>query len=162
MAKYISVIGRAELLDFPSLLLTSAPAKTDTGAYRSAIHAENIVVKDKNGKKVLCFDLLANHPSYTYSRHIETEQFIEVEVENSFGIAQKRFAVDIKVRLAGKAFNSEFTLADRSKKPYPILMGRKLLNRRFLIDTSKSNINRNELKKKMNIDLIEDLEVIEP
>jgi hypothetical protein len=162
MARYLSLIGRSELLDFPDFLLTSVPAKTDTGAYRSAVHAENIVVKTKNGKQVLCFELLANHPSYTYTRHIETEHFVEVEVENSFGVAQKRFAIELKIRLAGKIFKSQFTLADRSKKPYPILMGRKMLNKRYLVDSAKSNINRNDLKKKMNIDLVEDLEVIEP
>lgn len=162
MTKYQTMIGRAELIEFPAYLLGSVPAKTDTGAYRSAIHATNIKLKTSGGQQVVAFDLLEGHPAYRYSRHIEMAEFQEVQVENSFGIAQTRYAVKFRVKLAGKVFNSEFTLADRSKKTYPILLGRKLLSKRFIVDTAKSNINRVELKKKMNIDLEEDLEVIDP
>ncbi len=150
MAKYKTIIGRAELIDFPARLLTDIPAKTDTGAYLSAIHATDIKeVKKKNGKTVLRFHLLGGHPSSLYSREIEVDNFTRKTVENSFGVKQERYVVIFKVKLAGKVFKSEFSLADRSKKPFPILLGRTLINKRFIVDTDIAHIDQKQLKKNL-------------
>lgn len=162
MSKYQIVIGRSELVGFPDLLLDSLPAKSDTGAYRSAIHATNIKLKVKGSKKLLSFDLFAGHPSAPYTRKIETEEFDKAAVENSFGVREERYAVPMRIKVGPRIIKTEFTLADRSMKTYPILLGRKLLNNRFLIDSSRSNIDRGELKRKLNLDLAEDLEVTDP
>ena len=162
MSKYPVIIGRSELVDFPELLLTHVPAKADTGAYRSAIHAKNIKVSKKGNTKVLSFDLLLGHPTATYPRTVETTNFATANVENSFGVSEERYTVTLKIKLGTKIFKTEFTLTDRSVKTYPILLGRKTLNKRYLVDSAKSHIDRKELKKKFNIDLQEDLEVIDP
>lgn len=157
--RYQTIIGRSETIELPDFLLSDIPAKTDTGAYRSAIHAENVQEKTVGGKKVLCFSLLLNHPAYVYSRDLEVSEYKQVEIENSFSVSETRYVVDFRVKLAGKVFRTSFTLANRSKKTYPILMGRDLLNQRFLVDSARSNIDRRDLKAKMNIDLAEDDEV---
>lgn len=162
MTKYTVIIGRSELINFPSLLLTDIPAKADTGAYRSAIHAKNITLKKKGTKQLLAFDMLADHPTCTYTRHVETTEFSKTKVENSFGVVEERYAVNLKIKLGPKVFSTEFTLADRSVKTYPILLGRKTLNKRFIVDSAKSNIDRQALRKKFNIVLPEDLEVTNP
>lgn len=150
MARFKTIIGRAEAIDFPARFLTDVPAKTDTGAYLSAIHATNIrEVTKKNGKKVLKFNLLDDHPSYDYSREIEVRSYTITSIENSFGEKQERYKIELKVRLAGKVFRTPFTLADRSKKAFPVLMGRTLLNKRFLVDTELSHIDRKKLKDKV-------------
>jgi len=150
MAKYKTIIGRAELLDFPAKLISDVPAKTDTGAYSSSVHATNIrEVKDKNGKKLLKFNLLQGHPAYPYSREIETYDFSIASVESSIGAEQKRYKVEFKVRIAGKIFSTPFTLADRSTKIFPVLLGRTLLNKRFIVDTTVIHVDRTQLKGKM-------------
>ena len=79
-------------------------------------------------------------------------------------MASKTYAAlaRFKTKWKRKIFKTEFTLTDRSVKTYPILLGRKTLNKRYLVDSAKSHIDRKELKKKFNIDLQEDLEVIDP
>lgn len=150
MSKYKTIIGRAELLDLPASLLSDVPAKTDTGAYSSSIHAVNIrEEKDKNGKKLLKFTLLEGHPAYPYSREIETHEFSIASVESSIGAEQKRYKVEFKVRIAGKVFKTPFTLADRSTKIFPVLLGRTLLNKRFIVDTTIVHVDRAHLKGKM-------------
>lgn len=150
MAKYKTVIGRAESIDFPVCLLTDVPAKIDTGAYLSAVHATEIKeVKKSNGKTVLSFNLLGSHPSYNYSRPMEVTSYSVSNIENSFGVKQERYVIKLKVRLAGKVFISEFSLADRSSKVFPILLGRTLLNKRFIVDTDVAYISRKELKDKI-------------
>lgn len=149
------IIGRSELLDFVDIDAHKVPAKTDTGAYRSAVHAVNI----KESEGVLSFKLLGNHPVCgAMAQKIETKDYSQVWVANSFGHRQQRYEVRLKVKLGPKVFMARFTLADRSKKIYPILLGRKLLNDRFLIDSSKTSLDRISLKKQYGIDFPNDEE----
>ncbi len=145
------IIGRSELLSFSDLALHAIPAKADTGAYRSAVHASNIELDASSG--VLSFDLLAGHPVCGKQvASVKTTEFQQVIVENSFGHAEERFLVKLKVKLGPKVFSSNFTLANRSKKVFPILLGRKLISHRFLIDPSKTSIDRAALKQQYGID----------
>lgn len=151
------IIGRSEVLTFTDLQLENIPAKTDTGAYRSAVHAQNIHLDDATGK--LSFDLLGGHPVCgAMGAHVETKQFSMATIENSFGHREERYEVKLKVKLGPKIFTARFTLADRSKKIYPILLGRKMLNNRFLVDTAESSLNRVELKQRYGIDFPNDEE----
>jgi hypothetical protein len=156
MSKYKSIIGRGEFIELPDFLLPKIPAKTDTGAYTSSIHATNIKEIKKNGKKMLKFHIMDSHPSYHYSREVETAHYSSVTVSNSFGEMQERYAVNLKVKMAGKVFITEFTLADRSVKTFPVLLGRKLLNKRFLVDPNVTNIDRKTLKDNLKLKLVED------
>ncbi len=149
------VIGRSELLSFVDADAPRVPAKTDTGAYRSAVHASNISVVDG----VLRFELLGGHPVCgTLSKQLETEDFTRVTVANSFGHEEQRYEVKLKVKLGPKIFHARFTLADRSKKIYPVLLGRKLLNHRFLVDSAETSLDRITLKKQYGIDFPADEE----
>ena len=151
------VVGRAELLHFMDYEIADIPAKVDTGAYRSSVHADRIKLSD-DGKK-LSFRLLGKHPVCgNLATVIETSHFDEVWISNSFGHREKRYEVKLRVKLGPKVFWATFSLANRSKKIYPILLGRKMLNNRFLVDTHISALNRVELKKKYNIDFPKDEE----
>lgn len=142
------IIGRSELLNFIDIGASKVPAKTDTGAYRSAVHATNI--KEKDG--VLSFELLGGHPVCgTMSQLVETKEYAKVWVANSFGDREDRYEVRLKVKLGPKVFSAGFTLANRSKKIYPVLLGRKLLNDRFLVDSAKTSLDRVTLKKQYGI-----------
>ncbi len=149
MAKYKTIVGRAEVMDLPDYLLVDIPSKTDTGAFTSSIHATNIREVKTKDKTVLKFSLLTGHSSYSYGREVTVPTFTKRSVENSFGQKQERYAVIFKVRMAGKIFNAEFTLADRSLKTFPILIGRTMLNHRFLVDTDIAHIDRKTLKENL-------------
>lgn len=144
------VIGRSESLHFMDYDMADIPAKVDTGAYRSAVHADNIRLSDDG--KTLHFRLLGGHPVCgALATDMSTTNFKTVFIANSFGEREERFEVKLKVKLGPKIFPATFSLADRSKKIYPILLGRKMLNNRFLVDTSHAQIDRVELKKKYDI-----------
>lgn len=151
------IIGRSEEASFTDFGINKVPAKSDTGAYRSAIHASDIKLNEQTG--VLSFDLLTGHPVCgTMGHRVETTTFKKVLVENSFGHGEERYEVRLRVKLGPKIFTAAFTLANRSKKVYPILLGRKLLSHRFLVDTSETSIDRIELKRKYGIDFPVDLD----
>lgn len=151
------VIGRGERLSFVGTRAHTIPAKVDTGAYRSAVHATEIVEID--GK--LQFTILGEHPVCgSMAETMSTDEYRKVNVSNSFGHEESRFEVKLKVKLGPKIFIAKFTLADRSKKVYPILLGRTMLNGRFLIDTDESAVDRVELKKEYGIEFPADEEEV--
>jgi len=86
------------------------------------------------------------------------QEYKKVVVANSFGHEEERYEVKLKVKLGPKVFHARFTLADRSKKIYPILLGRKLLNHRFLVDSAKTSLDRVTLKRKYGIEFPKDEE----
>ena len=150
------IIGRSEVLSFIGTPAEKVPAKTDTGAFRSAVHATNIAL---NNDGTLGFDLLGGHPVCgAMAQRMIAEEFTTVWVANSFGHREERYEVKLKVKLGPKVFHARFTLADRSKKIYPILLGRKLLNHRFLVDSSETSLDRVTLKQRYNIDFPNDEE----
>jgi glutathione synthase/RimK-type ligase-like ATP-grasp enzyme len=132
MKRIPAVIGRKTFVDFPSLDIACVPAKVDTGADNSAIWATDIQEHGGTLSFVL-FD--ASSPHYT-GEEIKTKKFKIVSVKNSFGIAEFRYKVALPAVIEGKKLTIYFTLADRSNNSSPLLIGRKTLQGKFLVDVS--------------------------
>ena len=140
------IIGRSCEVTFTDFSKEQIPAKIDTGAYHSSVHAENIHLDD-NG--VLHFTILGGHPvTNEFAANATTTEYRTATIENSFGDQEVRYEVDFNIVIDGKPYKTPFSLANRSKKIYPILIGRLLLNDNFLIDTTKSPVDRKVLKQK--------------
>lgn len=136
-----SLIGRREVIDIPRLGVYSVDAKVDTGAYTSAIHCNEIKEINKNGKKYISFILLdPSHPQYN-DKVLKVENYKSSFIKNSFGQREKRFIVKIPIKIYGELIETEFSLTDRSEMKYPILLGRKFIQGRFLVDVSKYNLS---------------------
>lgn len=144
MGKYQVIVGRFEHVDIVGKF-KDIPAKIDTGAYRSSIHASDIEVVTINDKEVLKFTLLG-HPVSSKRRTLETRAFNIRKVRNSNGHITTRYEVTLKVRLGYKIFRTPFTLIDRSSNIFPVLIGRKALNKRFIVDPNLAGMSRVELK----------------
>ncbi|TDK49938.1 ATP-dependent zinc protease family protein [Algoriphagus formosus] len=139
-----TIIGRKERISLPGLGLDSVWAKVDTGAYTSALHAEHIRLEEKKGKEVLVFQvLMSGHKKFT-GEEVVFENFREKKVKNSFGQAEIRYLIETELELGGKKFQAEFTLTDRSKMKNAILLGRKILKGRFLVDVDSINLSKNQ------------------
>jgi hypothetical protein len=126
------VIGRVVKLSIANAGIFNLPAKIDTGAYSSAIWATKI--KEEDGQ--LSFVLLGpKSPKYT-GEVITTKQYTVVTISNSFGKKQDRYRINLKAEIDGRKINAKFTLANRALKSYPALIGRRILNKRFMVDVS--------------------------
>jgi hypothetical protein len=68
-------------------------------------------------------------------------------VKSSNGSREERFVVKTKVQLSDKLLTAELSLTDRSEMRYPVLVGRKLINGRFLVDVSKKYLSKNKIKE---------------
>jgi hypothetical protein len=135
------IIGRWDKIDLPGLGFTKLGAKTDTGAFSSAIHCHKTDLEKSHGKDVLLVWFLdPHHPQY-YADPMVFEDFERKKIKNSFGHSEERYLVSLEVELFGKKYISEFSLSDRTGLRFPILLGRRLLRQGFLVDVGRSNLN---------------------
>lgn len=132
MKKQQLIIGRKDVVDLPVFGLSGVPVKIDSGAYTSTIHCANV---EESGGKLEVIFLDKQDDAFTGEK-VTFSDFSVKKVRSSSGQAQYRYKVKGNILLFGKKYNTEFTLSRRTKMRYPVLLGRKLLNKRFLIDTS--------------------------
>jgi hypothetical protein len=138
------ILGRSDRVDLPGLKLENIQTKIDTGAYTSSLHCQGAEVI--NG--ALEFVLLdEEHPEFTGMKYRFTK-FDQREIRNSFGEAEMRFVIKTKVRIFDQVIRAEFSLSDRGNLKFPILLGRKILRHRFMIDVTKKDLSF--LHKQMN------------
>ena len=142
-------IGRKDKADFPGLDLKGIDIKMDTGAYTSAIHCHKIEIKEKDGKELLVFRLLdPSHPQYQ-QQEFSVENYSEKRVKNSFGSSEKRFVIETDIMLFGKKSAIELSLSERGEMRFPILIGRRFLMGKFIVDPSKYDLSYKRKKVKL-------------
>lgn len=139
-------IGRRERITFPEWGLKNVTGKIDTGAYTSSIHCEFVEEREEDRKKVLVFKVLESSDKKYNGKLLRSENYSQKKVKNSFGQAEIRYKVSTKVIMFGVEFEAEFTLTDRSKMRNPILLGRKILIGRFILDVQEVNLSKKSLK----------------
>lgn len=137
MQKQKVVIGQSSLIDITSESIKDIPAKIDTGADSSSIWASRLNI---NSSKELEFTLF-DETSDFYTGHIHsTQSFKPRLVKSSNGSRQVRYQVQLSIVIEGVRVRGSFTLADRSRNRFPVLIGCKLLRNRFVVDVSKGII----------------------
>ncbi len=146
------IIGASDIIDLSSLRLHNISCKIDTGADTSAIHTHQVEVIEKDQIEILQFRVLdPSHPLYT-KRLFRFKNFLKTRIRNSFGEEEERFVIKTKVQVFGQVFYTEFTLANRQEMRYPILLGKKFLENRFLVDVGLKNISYQLKLSKKNIE----------
>lgn len=143
MTKIKRVIGRTDKVDLPELGLTNVQAKIDTGAYTSAIHCSKIHIdKAADGRDLLVYTISGNRLGKGMkARMFKTDTFKLKKIRSSNGQVQQRYVIKTKLRLFNKNINTEFSLSDRSHMKNPILLGRKLLKSRFIVDVAFEDLS---------------------
>lgn len=136
MRKQLISIGSKEFVALPSYGFSEIPAKVDTGADSSAIWASDIV--EENG--TLRFCLFGPGSRFYSGEPIEMSDYGIKVIRNSFGVSETRYSVKLLMLLGGKHLKVSFTLADRSRNRYPILIGKRTLAGRFLVDVSANHL----------------------
>lgn len=132
----MEIIGRSDKIDFPELQLENLDIKVDTGAYTSSIHCHDIKEIKIDGVKHLNFKVLDPEYSEYQGKMITVKNYKSKNIKSSFGDVEKRFIITTYVVLFKKEFPIELSLSNRSQMKFPVLIGRKFLNKKFMVDTS--------------------------
>lgn len=130
--KKIKTIGRSDIVDLPDLELKNIQAKVDTGAYTSSIHCTDVILEDD----VLHFTL-----PFGGKRKYKRDKFLTKKIRSSNGKAEHRYVIQSTIELFGKVYKIRFSLSDRSKMKNPILIGRRFLKDKFVVDVSEKNLS---------------------
>ena len=133
----MKILGRSDRVDLPGLGLENIHAKIDTGAYTSSLHCSKVTIHENQLEFVL---LDEEHPEFTGMK-FKFKKFTQREIKNSFGEVELRYIIKTSVRIFDEVFKTEFSLSDRDKLRFPILLGRKFLRHRFVIDVTKKDLS---------------------
>jgi hypothetical protein len=76
------------------------------------------------------------------------DTFEERNIKNSFGEVERRFVITTTLKIFNTEITTEFSLSNRGSLKFPILIGRKILCDRFLIDVKQKNLSFKEKQRK--------------
>jgi hypothetical protein len=124
------IIGRIEKIDIPLFEIKDLEVKIDTGAYTSSIDCYKI---SQEGK-LLKFKVLDDeHPLFTNNWYV-FENWKTTKVTSSNGQEEERYLINLDIKFGDEVVETEFTLSNRSKMKYPVLIGRKTIPKGWLVD----------------------------
>lgn len=131
------IIGWREYISLPDLGLSRLPAKIDTGARTSALHAvdHRIIVRD--GQDCVEFAVpVGNRRSAT---KVIAPLVGQRDIKNTGGIPETRLVVRTTLLIGGHKWKIEVSLADREKMEFDLILGRTAIRKRgILVDPGRS------------------------
>lgn len=134
----LEIIGGVEPVYFMPL---KAPfsSRIDTGAETSSIDADNIRPFERDGEKWVSFTLVnaQNGEKHVFEKRIKRKTVIRRSESD-----EPRYVVNMDIKIGKDVINAEFTLAKRDKFNYQGLIGRNIINGRFIVDPSVENTIR--------------------
>ncbi|MDP3313875.1 RimK/LysX family protein [Lutibacter sp.] len=136
-AKPKILIGRTDVVDFPKLDLLGIDIKIDSGAYTSSIHCHHII-EENNILKCLFLD--PKHQDF-HQKPLIFSDFKQKNVKSSNGVVEKRYLIKTEILIFNRIRAIELTITERGSMRFPVLLGRKFLSRKFIIDTSKKDLS---------------------
>lgn len=119
-------------------------SRIDTGADTTSIHAEEIQLLEKDGKRYVSFVLI---DALTGSRHTQELRLRRrVLIKQNDGPDQRRYVVRMWVTLGDARARIDVNLTDRSNFEYPLLIGRNFLTDTMIVDVSRHHTRRSALQ----------------
>lgn len=132
----LEMVGWRELVHLPELGLHAVPAKIDTGARTSSLHATILEEFDREGERYVRFAV--DFPQQQVRQVCEAVHIDWRGVTSSNGETQLRRIIKTPLKIGNVRFRAEISLADRSDMRFPMLIGRSSLRRRFVVDSGHS------------------------
>jgi hypothetical protein len=117
----------------------SVKIKLDTGALTSSMDAKNLERFEKNGTEWVRFNVefQDSDTGETNSLPFERKIVRNVKVRGAGG-AEHRPIVIMEMCIGNEVYNEQFSLKDRKKMIYPVLIGRRTLETLGAVDVSRT------------------------
>ena len=145
------IIGRKDIADFEKLNLFGIEVKIDSGAYTSSFHCHKIEKISKDGVEYIKCNFLDPRHNQYHEKEFIFDNFKMRNIKSSNGSVEERVSILTEITIFRKKYPIELTLTERIEMKHPVLLGRKFVSKRFLIDTSRKNLSLNgkiiEIKK---------------
>lgn len=118
-------------------------ARVDTGAETTSIHAEDIQLIERDGKRYVSFVLIDAITGSKYPQELRLRR--RVLIKQNGGPDQRRYVVRMWVTLGDSRSRIDVNLADRSGFEYPMLIGRNFLTDTMIVDVSRHHTRLNSM-----------------
>lgn len=141
MDSNLSSIGWREWVALPDLGLAAIKAKVDTGARTSALHAFLIEPYRDNGVDMLRFLIHPVQHNDDFVVECRCPILDQRDVTDSGGHKEKRYVIQSDVVIGDNRWPIEMTLTNRDTMAFRMLLGRRAMEQRFLVDPGASYIN---------------------
>ena len=141
------LIGWREWVSLPALNIERIKAKVDTGARTSALHAFSLKPFIEDGRDKIRFDI---HPMQHNTEHMVTCVADIVDkrlVTDSGGHTEERYVIETPIIIAGQTWSIEITLTERENMLFRMLLGRRALRKRFIVNPARSFVTTKAYKK---------------
>lgn len=135
-----AVVGWREWVALPDFDVDAIKVKVDTGAASSSLHAFAPERFTLNGTEMVRFEIHPHQRLATDSRVVEAEVVDERPVRNPGGRREIRPVIRTRIRWGAITFETEINLTRRDEMGFRMLLGRKSLRRRFLVDPGRSYV----------------------
>ncbi len=136
----MKIVGKKEIISIIDLELYELDAKIDTGADSNALHCDDIKIKNNTVFFTLLDDI---HPAY-HGKRMSMPLYKLKKVRSSNGQLQVRPSIKVTVKFMNKKYKSIITLTNRADMKVPMLIGRKFLDKNFLVDVSKEYLSKKQ------------------
>jgi len=116
-------------------------ARVDSGAETSSLSAKDIIEFERDGDDWVRFTFEhEGRDDEPVEIELPIERTVLIRAAAAEGEPQRRFVVEMDIRLGERLQTTEFTLTDRSSMTYPVLLGRAFLLDLYVIDVSESYV----------------------
>ena len=115
-------------------------SRIDTGADTTSIHAEDIQLIEKDGKRYVRFVLLDAVTGSAHQQELRLRR--RVLIKQSSGPDERRYVVRMWVTVGDIRSKIDVNLSDRTDFEYPLLIGRNFLMDNMIVDVSRHHTVR--------------------
>ena len=129
------IVGWKEHVALPDLKVKSVIAKIDTGASVASIDASEIKIVKRQGVKYVSFKVMKRNNTV---RKTSAPLAGYKRIKSSNGDVERRPYVKTTLLMDGISKKIELTLTDRGPMDYTMLIGKKALGRRWLVNPAIS------------------------
>lgn len=133
----LGIVGWREWGTFPEIGNERVKIKVDTGAKTSCLHAFRIKPFQKEKQKWVRVWL---HPDQESDREVVCEfpVFDRRAVSDSGGHVTNRYVINTPIIIGDQQFDIELALTNRDNMKFRMLLGRRALEGRFLVNSAES------------------------
>lgn len=131
-------VGWREWVGLPGLGIETIKAKVDTGAATSALHAIHIHRFQKNGVDRVVFEVHPIQRRTDVTVRCIADVVAERIITSSTGHRERRIVVRTPLLVAGRRWPIKLTLTNRDSMGFRMLLGRRAMQGRLLVDPSAS------------------------
>jgi hypothetical protein len=138
----VGTLGSKEIIGSIEWLYMDPPghhyrARIDSGAETSSLSASEVIEFERDGDDWVRFTFQHDSADDAIDFELPIKRTVLIRQASS-AQPDRRVVVELDIRLGDQLQTTEFTLTDRSRMTYPVLLGRAFLLDLYVVDVSRS------------------------